>query len=96
VSGDAASIFPGPGEVVALVLPLDVPDQRFQALAGSLSPRERQRWDSFKDPEHGRRWATGRGFLREILGTAVRIDPRDRSEERRVGKECRSRWSTYH
>ena len=21
---------------------------------------------------------------------------RDRSEERRVGKECRSRWSTYH
>ena len=25
------------------------------------------------------------------------IDPkRDRSEERRVGKECRSRWSPYH
>src|SRR5438132_4003119 len=22
--------------------------------------------------------------------------PADRSEERRVGKECRSRWSTYH
>src|SRR5439155_17385025 len=22
--------------------------------------------------------------------------PRCRSEERRVGKECRSRWSTYH
>src|SRR2546422_9934009 len=22
--------------------------------------------------------------------------PRDRSEERRVGKECRSRWSPYH
>src|SRR5437016_13225902 len=22
--------------------------------------------------------------------------PRERSEERRVGKECRSRWSTYH
>ena len=21
---------------------------------------------------------------------------RDRSEERRVGKECRSRWSPYH
>src|SRR5256885_15080412 len=26
-------------------------------------------------------------FLREVL---------DRSEERRVGKECRSRWSPYH
>ena len=23
-------------------------------------------------------------------------DPRYRSEERRVGKECRSRWSPYH
>src|SRR2546426_2588166 len=26
--------------------------------------------------------------------TATRLD--DRSEERRVGKECRSRWSPYH
>src|SRR5256885_7689201 len=26
-------------------------------------------------------------------GTGVRVD---RSEERRVGKECRSRWSPYH
>src|SRR5690349_24145880 len=24
------------------------------------------------------------------------ISPRPRSEERRVGKECRSRWSPYH
>ena len=23
-------------------------------------------------------------------------DPPERSEERRVGKECRSRWSPYH
>ena len=23
-------------------------------------------------------------------------EQRDRSEERRVGKECRSRWSPYH
>ena len=27
---------------------------------------------------------------------AARIPLRDRSEERRVGKECRSRWSPYH
>ena len=27
----------------------------------------------------------------EVLATAIR-----RSEERRVGKECRSRWSPYH
>ena len=26
---------------------------------------------------------------------ATRVDA-DRSEERRVGKECRSRWSPYH
>ena len=25
-----------------------------------------------------------------------RIDIQERSEERRVGKECRSRWSPYH
>ena len=24
------------------------------------------------------------------------VNPADRSEERRVGKECRSRWSPYH
>ena len=24
------------------------------------------------------------------------VDSFDRSEERRVGKECRSRWSPYH
>src|SRR5690348_18230921 len=26
----------------------------------------------------------------------VDVDHRERSEERRVGKECRSRWSSYH
>src|SRR3712207_7521112 len=37
------------------------------------------------------------------LGTEARLGPRraelpgvERSEERRVGKECRSRWSPYH
>ena len=26
----------------------------------------------------------------------MNTDPSKRSEERRVGKECRSRWSPYH
>src|SRR2546425_4806124 len=46
--------------------------------------------------------AAGRaGVLPVVLGEA-RPEPRhareraDRSEERRVGKECRSRWSPYH
>ena len=36
-----------------------------------------------------------------VRGFRIRVDlqgtkPDDRSEERRVGKECRSRWSPYH
>src|SRR2546422_6737542 len=32
----------------------------------------------------------------EMIEIFERIFPSDRSEERRVGKECRSRWSPYH
>src|SRR3712207_7587783 len=36
-------------------------------------------------------------YLRASLERAVRFNRRYlRSEERRVGKECRSRWSPYH
>ena len=31
-----------------------------------------------------------------IVGHAYGKIPAPRSEERRVGKECRSRWSPYH
>src|SRR5436190_20848643 len=31
-----------------------------------------------------------------VLGRKVAISIQDRSEERRVGKECRSRWSADH
>src|SRR5258707_13983862 len=35
--------------------------------------------------------------LRSRLTTSLRNEAkRERSEERRVGKECRSRWSPYH
>ena len=34
---------------------------------------------------------------REAKGTKYKpVQPVVRSEERRVGKECRSRWSPYH
>src|SRR3712207_1884831 len=33
---------------------------------------------------------------REIVPVAVTPEVLNRSEERRVGKECRSRWSPYH
>ena len=39
-------------------------------------------YDCLKDPE-----------VRTVLDRTTSID---RSEERRVGKECRSRWSPYH
>src|SRR5258708_23276057 len=41
-------------------------------------------------------------IMREQMGAEKIWDPdrvavtQDRSEERRVGKECRSRWSPYH
>ena len=31
-----------------------------------------------------------------VIVAAIKGDPDARSEERRVGKECRSRWSPYH
>ena len=31
-----------------------------------------------------------------IAGDMPLVEEKDRSEERRVGKECRSRWSPYH
>src|SRR5256885_6990859 len=35
-------------------------------------------------------------FDANLLERIAGLDLRDRSEERRVGKECRSRWSPYH
>ena len=37
------------------------------------------------------------GIVFAIITTVVALLPKEsRSEERRVGKECRSRWSPYH
>ena len=41
------------------------------------------------------RWKNGDGFGYHA-GIAVSTYTKNRSEERRVGKECRSRWSPYH
>src|SRR5882762_7364290 len=42
--------------------------------------------------------ANGWELLREEqqISESVSVDAASRSEERRVGKECRSRWSPYH
>ena len=36
------------------------------------------------------------GLRYRLVGGVRFYDRRERSEERRVGKECRSRWSPYH
>src|SRR3712207_4977575 len=36
------------------------------------------------------------GMAGNLRTTTLRAYDRERSEERRVGKECRSRWSPYH
>ena len=50
----------------------------------------RNPYDRNSFPNHPQREANGRDLLKYPL-VAV-----SRSEERRVGKECRSRWSPYH
>ena len=34
--------------------------------------------------------------MNEVLAPYLTLGSEERSEERRVGKECRSRWSPYH
>src|SRR2546425_11402402 len=48
-------------------------------------------------PDERRRGEAEDAIVRADQGTGAKeADPGDRSEERRVGKECRSRWSPYH
>src|SRR5256885_16061850 len=69
-----------------------------EARIGSLSETEIARLeDIIKDPaKHG---IPSRLFNRRKdieSGRDMHLVGPDRSEERRVGKECRSRWSPYH
>src|SRR5260221_1744289 len=59
---------------------------------GLLAVRARQ--DSFAEPVLRDSIVRDFSFARVTL--AVRDSAQERSEERRVGKECRSRWSPYH
>src|SRR3989442_11991918 len=82
-----------PGGADALLLPVDDDffvagsyDARFKAAVGLLRLQ--------RDPGRAPARAAGLGFARFSVGKRGR--PKKRSEERRVGKECRSRWSPYH
>ena len=60
-------------------------------------PREKTREELQAEIEDGkkkiRQFENREKMLRQKLSKEER---RTRSEERRVGKECRSRWSPYH
>src|SRR5713101_6701136 len=63
-------------------------------------------WQALTDPAQLREWApfvvdgslgtVGSTVNLTWVGTPTPLETRVRSEERRVGKECRSRWSPYH
>ena len=76
-----------------------------QVKAIKLSPTEPFTWASgWKSPIYCDNrvtlsYPTVRVFLKEEISKIVESKygkPDVRSEERRVGKECRSRWSPYH
>ena len=47
---------------------------------------------------YGLMWGLGFILAYEMVSRLFKKEkyPEERSEERRVGKECRSRWSPYH
>ena len=51
-------------------------------------------WDREKLQERLAKLAGGVAVVQ--VGAATEVELKERSEERRVGKECRSRWSPYH
>ena len=72
-------------------------------------PGSKGKWGSSRDVQGTGDTKTGRRFNCQGAGRSVWVQPgqggaegglppgeRFRSEERRVGKECRSRWSPYH
>src|SRR2546425_12704290 len=68
---------------------------RAQVLLDRLPADGRARYDADAIGEAAERAAA---LTRQLLAFSRKqlLERRTRSEERRVGKECRSRWSPYH
>src|SRR2546430_10610558 len=80
--------------VQTCALPISAPARRALPQRRVAQPRARSVLD--RDDDRG-----DRERVRDVAALARwpgvgRALPRARSEERRVGKECRSRWSPYH
>src|SRR3989449_11485532 len=85
---DAAVVLPVEGDTVpALLVLLGIPPVDRQQAPFGAGEEELEKAVG----EDGR---VDTGYARTLQRRAHRLDAR--SEERRVGKECRSRWSPYH
>src|SRR2546429_9218233 len=75
---------------------VDLPVVQRLGIVGALPNLGRAQSSSFRAGQHSRR--TYDGFDSVCRPPWHRAAPpfAGRSEERRVGKECRSRWSPYH
>jgi len=62
-------------DVIVWLIDLDRPPLPFEHLAAHLSPDERRRAERFRFEVHRRRFATGRGVLREALGRLLQREP---------------------
>ena len=63
-------------------------------LYGNLPPREISMKDVFRSGDSSKKFKIAEGQWYRYAPSYV--SPAYRSEERRVGKGCRSRWSPYH
>src|SRR5258707_2731101 len=59
-------------------------------------PEEQAAWEESRYSKQALRVDLGSVTLKELFAIAEAQANLRRSEERRVGKECRSRWSPYH
>src|SRR3712207_9205630 len=75
--------------------------ERYREDPESVDERTREFFETWSPPQaNGRVASSGAPAAADVekdVGASKFIRHiRDRSEERRVGKECRSRWSPYH
>src|SRR3712207_6895173 len=78
--------------VQTCALPISQPQAELRRLVSGVGPLGHDAIDDPGPPQVGGPHALVRRHLVGPVDGAVH----DRSEERRVGKECRSRWSPYH
>ena len=90
--GVTREAFPSSADVVGFIAGCVAHGVAFKATAGLHHPwRNEYPLTYAPDAPCG----TMFGFLNVLLSAAA-LRAAERSEERRVGKECRSRWSPYH